>query len=804
MADPASSLFAFPSSGSALAPPSSAGLLPPQFAAYRNATAPLPSPPPFSSDVRLQHAQPSSLPEDEDDEYYLALARRKQAHSHSSFPHHVPSPGQGIRRLAESFLDSLGDEGEREAGRDYERGGVLEGMERKRREVDEMLLMMARRADAPRGGLDGSPPSFASTGSSTSSPSVSRPSSNPADQWASLHQEIIHFAQTCQQLQQQQSALRDDLSQRTRRAVKSVWPTAEVDLVGSVAAGVALPKSDVDFVVFFPVTRDTDPRPAYTYSAPLNEDGHATLDAASISRQQAEFSDQFSSSTSTASLSSTPPSSSPATTPSTSPLSSHAHLVYHFAHAGSLIKLLGGRKKSKLLFRSTKIQVFKDINLIRLRDGCSGISMDLWFPTSSFVTVRSQQHTLLITSFLTAFPFFYPLSVVVKSFMQQQMLNSGYSGLGSYGVLLMIVRFLQHQRDQSRRSPRADGHEGVKEGLELPPAADVTDKERTASATSTSSTASLGGGEGNLGRALCEFFRFYCTFDYATKAIDVRGDGAFFDKPELAAIVKKGKGQGAGGPGADDEDDGDAASDDEAVDKQPDGDWQSGATAGAPATSGAEPADAAQFTQYTLVIQDPLDTSNLIVGHHRALRNMVQAFMKALTILDADSPLPVVPAALMTPVVAPASVPPSTITASLAASSTSAMFHSQYALPPSSSMGRTTSDIVYPSSLVTLPSHFPAATSGAPQPSMTAVSGLTPFQRLLDVNAAYAGPAMKECPDARCRSLNPPTLCPIQNKVCFTCGFMFIKVRHPPLTQHQHHRFSALHAHLLPALCPSA
>ena len=36
------------------------------------------------------------------------------------------------------------------------------------------------------------------------------------------------------------------------RAIRTVWPTAEVDLVGSVSARVALPKSDLDFVVYFP------------------------------------------------------------------------------------------------------------------------------------------------------------------------------------------------------------------------------------------------------------------------------------------------------------------------------------------------------------------------------------------------------------------------------------------------------------------------------------------------------------------------------------------------------------------------
>ena len=68
-------------------------------------TAPLPCPSARTCPT------PPPLPDDEDDEYYLALARRNKAHPPTLPAFHAPSPGQGIRRLAESFLDSLGDDG---------------------------------------------------------------------------------------------------------------------------------------------------------------------------------------------------------------------------------------------------------------------------------------------------------------------------------------------------------------------------------------------------------------------------------------------------------------------------------------------------------------------------------------------------------------------------------------------------------------------------------------------------------------------------------------------------------------------
>ena len=92
--------------------------------------------------------------------------------------------------------------------------------------------------------------------------------------------------------------------------------------------------------------------------------------------------------------------------------------------------------------------MFKDINLIRLRDGCSGVSMDLWFPNERRVVGRSQRHVDEVKGYMQRWRWMGVLAVVVKTFMQQQLLNSGYSGLGSYGVLLMIVRYLQVERER--------------------------------------------------------------------------------------------------------------------------------------------------------------------------------------------------------------------------------------------------------------------------------------------------------------------------------------------------------------------
>jgi hypothetical protein len=242
-------------------------------------------------------------------------------------------------------------------------------------------------------------------------------------QWTLLNDDILEFARQCSRLQEQQREMREELASRTRWAIRTVWPTAQVDLVGSVAAAVALPKSDLDFVIYFqPTANATQQPPCFSHtvanSSPLNAPLNANAaSSATVPASVPFFTAQvdaavWSDAVRSAALS-------PESNLADSSRPSSGTLTQYFAHAGSLIKLIGGRKKSKLLFRSTKIQVFKDINLIRLRDGLSGISMDLWFPVSSVITLRSQQHTAFIRAFTKSCPPFVPLACVVKSFMMQ-------------------------------------------------------------------------------------------------------------------------------------------------------------------------------------------------------------------------------------------------------------------------------------------------------------------------------------------------------------------------------------------------
>jgi hypothetical protein len=669
-----------------------------------------------------------------------------------------------------------------------------------------------------------------------------------------LHNHLVGFTKTMHTLQEQTLRMREELACRTRWAVRSVWPTAIVSVVGSVCAGVALPKSDLDFVVYFDEAAQEAARARARATAQATQTATTwegtsptTAGHSPTAPQQPLRSPSPLDGTVPPASSTSPLSDGGAPTSATSPS------LPPFAHAGSLIKLIGGRKKSKLLFRSTKIQVFKDINLIRLRDGCSGISMDLWFPLAADIHRRSQQHTSLIHGYMSSFPAFYPLSCVVKTFMQQNLLNSGYSGLGSYGILLMIVRFLQHHRAERRLPHPVTGEVQYEEG--------------------------------NLGRLLCGFFRFYIAFDYEALGLDVREEGAFFDKAPLNELIREQQlreiesmraeaeqrlrsGAHAGpksvtatmnaatmasaaagqkpplasplpsssppstplpsgspapsaspgpppamSPGAMLANAAAAAaqggskprSQQKRQQQQRErggGDDEDGSDndgGHGPNGSGMDLDDPALLSHCTLVIQDPQDSANSIICHHKALRNMIHAFAKAVVLLDPHGEKPIIPAqAVWTSSsssaqqgvegevkIAVPTTPGGTevreITLPLLKQDSNA------GLPSSGSEsahvgGWSTAGLLQPNGHAAggtangSPTGSPGALFQPPQSALT--SPLARFHSLIDAQSAAQGPSQKVCPSSACKRAGPdggPTMCPTQNKVCFTCGYMFVK-----------------------------
>ena len=750
------------------------------------------------------------------------------------------SPGPNIRRLAEQFLNSLPDDSPMSGSR------TLTSLNSSR-----PLANSSRRASASiNTALATSPPP--SQPADGDSMPVSYEPSTDDEGWQRLHDEVLRFHEVCLHDQQRNHSLRDDLLARTRWSIRAVWPTAEVDLVGSVAAGVALPKSDLDFVIWFDKTREQPKMHSYTTGqagGPLPELPFIILDdetdksirgvaergekaLPSIEREDKEMmvgsplyssvatasplsttstisnastsssfsrlshASSFSSTSSSSSSALVSPSNSSSLPPSasTSPTLTTTSLPpfhHYFAHAGALIKLIGGRKKSKLLFRSTKIQVFKDINLIRLRDGCSGVSMDLWFPNERRVVGRSQRHVHEVKGYLQRWRWMGVLAVVVKTFMQQQLLNSGYSGLGSYGVLLMIVRYLQAGRESTQQSGT---NEHVQQAEMVVHDVAVGEDECAESAHDAGVTTgpAVGDDEPNVGRVLCGFFRFWAEFDYVNHGVDVRGDGRFIDKPQVKYSQRRTMRTGPNGVGGADSDDDEQptqSAQDTTVDDVDSDAAASAARTNRPATSSSE--------RLSLVIVDPCDATNHIVCHHKALRNMIAAFVQAVAVLDPTGP-PAVPApdvmqvAELDDVLPAAVLSPSGVStaSSISSSAVASMAGSTASTAPASPLtSKTTSASATPASTTrTSPTLRPSPASPlTPSPPLKLQQHDTPtpaaapqqksrFHRLIDFNQARLGPSMKLCPSPTCQLADgTSTQCPVQNKVCYTCGHTFVK-----------------------------
>lgn len=133
-----------------------------------------------------------------------------------------------------------------------------------------------------------------------------------------------------------------------------------------------------------------------------------------------------------------------------------------------------------------KIHVIKArVPLVRLVTREGNIQVDISFNQSSGVDYLRR-----IRGYLQEYPHVRPLLLVLKCFMQQQDLNSAFSGgLCSYGLLLLLVSHLQRYRDNFPKS------------------------------------------ETNLGSILCNFFEFYGKLlNYCMVGVALRDGGSYYNK----------------------------------------------------------------------------------------------------------------------------------------------------------------------------------------------------------------------------------------------------------------------------------
>ena len=138
------------------------------------------------------------------------------------------------------------------------------------------------------------------------------------------------------------------------------------------------------------------------------------------------------------------------------------------------------------------------VPIIKIVDKATNIKVDIAFNTSSGLTSADQ-----VMDYLNEFPTSRPLILVLKKFLSQRELNEVYTGgVSSYGLMLMVISFLQLH-------PRGDGF------LE----------------------------QVNLGVLLIEFFELYgCHFNYLKAGIRLKdadgSHGSYFRRQSESHIGK--------------------------------------------------------------------------------------------------------------------------------------------------------------------------------------------------------------------------------------------------------------------------
>lgn len=217
------------------------------------------------------------------------------------------------------------------------------------------------------------------TGNSVASAKKKRVERGDVPKMVQLHEEVLSFCQHVSPLPTERS-MRADVIARVSKAVKSLWPSAKVDVFGSYKTDLYLPACDIDLVVFGKWLT----RPLYTLKDMLVREGIAS-------------------------------------------------------------------ESSVKVIDSARVPIIKFVDVL------TKVKVDIAFNTTNGIYGAEQTNV-----FLDKYKNAKPLILVLKQFLCQRDLNEVFTGgVSSYGVVLMVLSFLQLH-------PRGDGdHQNVNLGVLL-------------------------------------------------------------------------------------------------------------------------------------------------------------------------------------------------------------------------------------------------------------------------------------------------------------------------------------------------
>ncbi|XP_054780487.1 uncharacterized protein LOC129288122 isoform X2 [Prosopis cineraria] len=262
-----------------------------------------------------------------------------------------------------------------------------------------------------------------------------------------LHDEIDSF---CKQVAAENMSRKRYINwavKRVTRSLQVLWPRSRTHIFGSNATGMALPISDVDLVVCLPPVRNLEPikeagilegrngiketclQHAARYLANqdwVKNDSLKTVENTAIPIIMLVVEVPFDAITSSAPILKSPKGKSACTT----------------GENGN------GIHSDMIHSEDSAVQKCSPINSGTPKDSNS-VRLDISFKTPSHTGLQTSE---MVKGLTEQFPAVTPLALVLKQFLADRSLDQSYSGgLSSYCLVLLIIRFLQHEHHLGRQ-----------------------------------------------------------------------------------------------------------------------------------------------------------------------------------------------------------------------------------------------------------------------------------------------------------------------------------------------------------------
>ncbi|CAJ2655533.1 unnamed protein product [Trifolium pratense] len=261
-----------------------------------------------------------------------------------------------------------------------------------------------------------------------------------------LHDEIDSF---CKQVAAENMARRPYINwafKRVTRSLQVLWPRSRTNIFGSNATGMALPTSDVDLVVSLPPVRNLEPIKEAGILEGRNGIKETCLQHAAryLANQEWVKNDSLKTVENTAIpiimlVVEVPEDVITSSAPTLHSLKEKSHCTTGEHGNDNHSDMIQLEDSALLKSSQTNIYALKDSKSVRV---------DISFKSPSHTGLQT---TGMVKELTEQFPAATPLALVLKQFLADRSLDQSYSGgLSSYCLVLLIIRFLQHEHHLGR------------------------------------------------------------------------------------------------------------------------------------------------------------------------------------------------------------------------------------------------------------------------------------------------------------------------------------------------------------------